>query len=189
VQQRGAVTTIRLREPFGELRAKLRRTSVAVGTALCVAVTGAWGGMEAPVLAAQSALVARPVPGAEPARPAHPADPARRVQPARPAPSAQVAPDTTARRPTLTFADSTRQATLGRAYKLALHNLLDINTVAYDAATYDSTGFLADPPGTFVRAGGGYDQPWTRDASVNTWNAGASSCSRTRSGGTSASGS
>jgi glycogen debranching enzyme len=27
--------------------------------------------------------------------------------------------------------------------------------------------------GTFFRAGGGYEQPWTRDASVNAWNAGS----------------
>ncbi len=74
-------------------------------------------------------------------------------------------------RPILIFADTAVQATLGAAYRLALHNLLDINTVAYDSATYDATGFLASPPGTFVRAGGGYDQPWTRDASVNSWNA------------------
>lgn len=74
-------------------------------------------------------------------------------------------------RPTLAFADSTLESTLGRAYALALANLLDVNTVPYDAAVYDSTGFLTDPPGTFIRAGGGYRQPWTRDASVNSWNA------------------
>ena len=153
------------------MRGKLRRMSGTVGAALCVAVLGAWGGTDASVLAGQSALVARPVPGAEPARPAQLADPARRVPPAHPPRPAQLARDAAARRPTLTFADSARQATLGRAYELALHDLLDINTVTYDAAAYDSTGFLSDPPGTFVRAGGGYHQPWTRDASVNTWNA------------------
>ncbi len=28
-----------------------------------------------------------------------------------------------------------------------------------------------DPPGTFIRAGGHYQTPWTRDTSVNSWNA------------------
>ncbi|MCG6955326.1 MAG: hypothetical protein LJF04_04970 [Gemmatimonadetes bacterium] len=79
--------------------------------------------------------------------------------------------DPVASRPTLTFVDSASQATLGVAYEHALGNLLDVNTVRYDAAVYDITGLLADPPGTFIRAGGGYGQPWTRDASVNTWNA------------------
>jgi glycogen debranching enzyme len=74
-------------------------------------------------------------------------------------------------RPTLSFADSTLQATLAVAYRHALENLLDVNTLRYDAAVYDATGLMADPPGTFIRAGGGYSQPWTRDASVNTWSA------------------
>lgn len=56
---------------------------------------------------------------------------------------------------------------LAATYQAALVNLLDVNTVPYDPAVYDRTGLLADPPGTFVRAGGGYQQPWTRDASVN----------------------
>ncbi|WP_326673402.1 hypothetical protein [Streptomyces sp. NBC_01257] len=30
---------------------------------------------------------------------------------------------------------------------------------------------MTDNPRQFVRAGGGYDQPWTRDAAVNTWKA------------------
>jgi glycogen debranching enzyme len=58
-------------------------------------------------------------------------------------------------------------APLAAAYRSALRNLLDVNTVRYDPAVYDRTGLLADPPGTFVRAGGGYQQPWTRDAAVN----------------------
>lgn len=60
---------------------------------------------------------------------------------------------------------------LGGAYEAALENLLDTNTVPYDPAVYDATGLMTDPPGVFIRAGGGYEQPWTRDASVNSWNA------------------
>ncbi|GAA3795428.1 glycosyl hydrolase family 65 protein [Streptomyces phyllanthi] len=62
---------------------------------------------------------------------------------------------------------------LGNAYRSALRNLLDINTVPYDPAEYDRTGLLTDPPGALIRAGGGYEQPWTRDAAVNVWNAAA----------------
>ncbi len=80
-------------------------------------------------------------------------------------------PNTDASRPVLTFANAGSQSTLGTAYTNALRNLLDVNTVPYDDATYNSTGFLSNPPGTFIRAGGGYNQPWTRDASVNSWNA------------------
>jgi hypothetical protein len=74
-------------------------------------------------------------------------------------------------RPTLTFADTTTQAELGTAYTKALSNLLDTNTVAYDPATYNSSGLMTTDPQTFIKAGGGYDQPWTRDAAVNSWNA------------------
>ncbi len=71
-------------------------------------------------------------------------------------------------RPALTFKDPNMQTTLGAAYSLALTNLLDVNTVPYDA-TYNATGFLKN--GLFIRAGGGYAQPWTRDATINSWNA------------------
>ncbi|WP_078863825.1 ricin-type beta-trefoil lectin domain protein [Streptomyces sp. AcH 505] len=74
-------------------------------------------------------------------------------------------------RPTLTFADSATQAKLGAPYTKALANLLDTNTVSYDPAVYNSSGLMTDDPQTFIRAGGGYDQPWTRDAAVNSWNA------------------
>ncbi|MFI1259242.1 MGH1-like glycoside hydrolase domain-containing protein [Streptomyces netropsis] len=54
-----------------------------------------------------------------------------------------------------------------------MRNLLQTNTVPYDPAVHNRTGLMADPPGTLFRAGGGYGQPWTRDASVNAWNAGS----------------
>jgi hypothetical protein len=74
-------------------------------------------------------------------------------------------------RPGLAFSNPAAQSTLGTAYNAALRNLLDINTVVYDPAVYNGTGLMTNPPGTFVRAGGGYAQPWTRDASINSWNA------------------
>ncbi|MFD0636488.1 ricin-type beta-trefoil lectin domain protein [Catenulispora yoronensis] len=77
----------------------------------------------------------------------------------------------TASRPTLSFANSATQAGLGAAYTKALTNLLDVNTVPYDPSVYNSSGLMTSSPGTFVRAGGGYSQPWTRDATVNSWNA------------------
>ncbi|WP_344319105.1 MGH1-like glycoside hydrolase domain-containing protein, partial [Actinocatenispora thailandica] len=78
-------------------------------------------------------------------------------------------------RPAIEFAAAVDRS-LGAAYRAALHNLLDINTVPYDPAVYDRTGLLSDPPGTFLRAGGGYDQPWTRDAATNSANAGSLLC-------------
>jgi hypothetical protein len=71
--------------------------------------------------------------------------------------------------PTLTFANAAAQSTLGQAYSLALKNLLDINTVPYSSAD-DSSGLLQNPPGTYIQAGGGYPEPWTRDDAVNSWN-------------------
>ncbi|WP_329174662.1 ricin-type beta-trefoil lectin domain protein [Streptomyces sp. NBC_01477] len=74
-------------------------------------------------------------------------------------------------RPTLAFANASTQATLGAAYTKALTNLLDTNTVSYDPAVYNSSGLMTNNPQQFIRAGGGYAQPWTRDAAVNSWNA------------------
>lgn len=74
-------------------------------------------------------------------------------------------------RPALAFSNADTQSKLGPAYTKALTNLLDTNTVAYDPAVYNSSGLMTKDPQTFVRAGGGYEQPWTRDAAVNSWNA------------------
>jgi glycogen debranching enzyme len=46
-------------------------------------------------------------------------------------------------------------AVLSTLYGAALHNLLDVNVTAAG----------------FVRAGGGYNDPWTRDAAINCWHA------------------
>jgi hypothetical protein len=74
-------------------------------------------------------------------------------------------------RPTLAFTNPSTQSTLGAAYAKALTNLFDVNTVPYDASVYNQAGLMTNPPNTFIRAGAGYAQPWTRDASVNSWNA------------------
>lgn len=75
--------------------------------------------------------------------------------------------------PTLTVTQPRIQALLGPAYAGALTNLLDTNTVPYDPDVYDGSGLMDPAVGTFFRAGGGYEQPWTRDAAVNSWNAGS----------------
>ncbi|MGW4527215.1 MGH1-like glycoside hydrolase domain-containing protein [Amycolatopsis sp. NPDC004378] len=79
------------------------------------------------------------------------------------------APAASAATPSLEFANPGSQALFGTAYDAALRNLLRTNTIGYDAK-YDKSGLL-DPSVGVVRAGGGYDQPWTRDASINSWNA------------------
>lgn len=74
-------------------------------------------------------------------------------------------------RPSLTFADSSAQSLLGYAYRLALSNLLDINTVPY-RPTDDTSGLMSG--GKLIQAGPGYaGQAWTRDGAVNSWNAGS----------------
>ena len=90
---------------------------------------------------------------------------------ARPA-SAQ---NITARRdaPTLRFANEATQNKLGRAYDSALDNLLILNTVPDRQNRYNPTGLMAPGNNYFIKAGGGYDTPWTRDASINSWNAGS----------------
>lgn len=73
--------------------------------------------------------------------------------------------------PRLTFQDRAVQGRLGTAYRAALENLLRINTVPDLVRAHDASGLLTGDPALFIRAGGGYDQPWTRDASLNSWNA------------------
>ncbi|TCC30876.1 MGH1-like glycoside hydrolase domain-containing protein [Kribbella speibonae] len=76
---------------------------------------------------------------------------------------------TDSRRPVLRFEDSDRQALFGATYEAALENLLGVNTVPY-GEVHARSG-LMDPAVGMVRAGGGYEQPWTRDATINSWNA------------------
>ena len=74
--------------------------------------------------------------------------------------------------PTLQFQNGLTQRTLGRAYNDALDNLLRINTVSDSENKHDKAGLMSDSK-LFIKAGGGYDEPWTRDASINSWNAGS----------------
>lgn len=60
---------------------------------------------------------------------------------------------------------------IANAYKQALQNLLQINTVPCPSETYNRTGLLDENLGLMMRAGGTYPTPWTRDAAVNTMNA------------------
>ncbi len=55
----------------------------------------------------------------------------------------------------------------------ALQNLLDINTIPADFETYNATGLLSPDAPFLIRAGGDYNTPWTRDASINSWCAGS----------------
>lgn len=75
--------------------------------------------------------------------------------------------------PSLLFSDASQQHSLGRLYEAALTGLIGINTIYATPAVYDHARLVGYPPGTFVRAGGGYPSPqrWTRDAAVNAWNA------------------
>lgn len=73
--------------------------------------------------------------------------------------------------PRLRFERRLQQGTLGKAYDDALDNLLRTNTIADTENKHNPTGLMSSPPGTFVRAGGGYGEPWTRDSSLNSWNA------------------
>lgn len=76
-------------------------------------------------------------------------------------------------RPQLTFQSIELQQRIAAVYQDALHNLLDINTRAAQPGHHNPIGRMQTPPGTFIRAGGAYDQPWSRDASLNSWFAGS----------------
>ena len=66
---------------------------------------------------------------------------------------------------------SSLEATIGAAHQLAIQNLLTLNTIRDPKQNHNRSGFFRDPPGTFIRAGGDYQTPWTRDSSINSWNA------------------
>ncbi|GAA1573333.1 hypothetical protein GCM10009789_28560 [Kribbella sancticallisti] len=76
---------------------------------------------------------------------------------------------TTDSRPALRFEDPETQALYGATYEAALENLLETNTVPF--GEIHARSGLMDPAVGMVRAGGGYEQPWTRDATINSWNA------------------
>ncbi len=72
--------------------------------------------------------------------------------------------------PELQFQNRLAQGTLGKAYAGALDNLLRVNTVPDTKDNHNKAGMMT-APAVFIKAGGGYDEPWTRDASLNSWNA------------------
>lgn len=74
--------------------------------------------------------------------------------------------------PQLRFQNRLLQGTLGKAYQGALDNLLRLNTVPDLKNEYNKAGLMTTGD-KFMRAGGGYNTPWTRDASLNSWNAGS----------------
>ncbi|GAA3084587.1 glycogen debranching enzyme [Kribbella aluminosa] len=61
-------------------------------------------------------------------------------------------------RPVLVPPAGLRGENLEVCYAAALHNLLDVNTISDGSTAY-------------LRAGGGYSDPWTRDAAINSWHA------------------
>ena len=56
-----------------------------------------------------------------------------------------------------------------RCFDAAVHNAVKINTVRCRYKKYNETGLLEYP--YMIRAGKDYNSPWTRDASINTWQA------------------
>jgi glycogen debranching enzyme len=72
--------------------------------------------------------------------------------------------------PVLTFENQKVQPSLGVAYSRALDNLLRINVLPAGPGQLRS-GLVSGADAKFVRAGGDYQDPWTRDASINSWNA------------------
>lgn len=56
-----------------------------------------------------------------------------------------------------------------RCFDAALRNVAKINTVRCSYKKYNKTGLLNHK--YMIRAGGNYKTPWTRDASINTWQA------------------
>ena len=74
--------------------------------------------------------------------------------------------------PKLRFENRLVRGTLGKTYDGALDNLLRLNTVPDLKNEFNKAGLMA-PGDFFMRAGGGYNTPWTRDASLNSWNAGS----------------
>lgn len=71
----------------------------------------------------------------------------------------------------LSFENKEMDSLLAGAYYSAIDNLLNINTVNCDEKIYNRTGLLQQPEALMLRAGGDYNTPWTRDASINSWNA------------------
>ena len=77
-------------------------------------------------------------------------------------------------RPTLKFAGSVpATAAIEDAFKMALDNLIDINSIPYDRGKWNDTGLLETAADSrFLRAVPAYgDNPWVHDGAHNTWSA------------------
>ncbi len=64
---------------------------------------------------------------------------------------------------------STPDTDINRCLDAAIHNVSHINTVYCSYRRYNKTGLLNHH--YMIRAGRNYKTPWTRDASINTWQA------------------
>ena len=58
------------------------------------------------------------------------------------------------------------------AFDEAVRNVTVTNLIPFDEKNHNSTRLLDREDPAMIRAGGGYDTPWTRDSAVNTWMAG-----------------
>lgn len=77
-------------------------------------------------------------------------------------------------RPTLKFAGSApATVAIEDAFKMALDNLIDINSIPYDPGKWNDTGLLETAADSrFLRAAPAYgDNPWVHDGAHNTWSA------------------
>ena len=77
-------------------------------------------------------------------------------------------------RPTLKFTNPTPPTeAVENAFKMALDNLIDINSIPYDPNKWNDTGLLETAKESrFLRAAPSYgDNPWVHDGAYNTWSA------------------
>ena len=77
-------------------------------------------------------------------------------------------------RPTLKFTGSApATVAIEESFKLALDNLIDINSIPYDPNKWNDTGLLETAADSrFLRAAPAYgDNPWVHDGAYNTWSA------------------
>ncbi len=77
-------------------------------------------------------------------------------------------------RPTLKFTGfAPVTAAIEESFKIALDNLIDINSIPYDPNKWNDTGLLETAADSrFLRAAPAYgDNPWVHDGTHNTWSA------------------
>lgn len=73
--------------------------------------------------------------------------------------------------PKLVFENTKLNELLSKVYDSAVHNLISINIIECNEEAYGKTGLVQSPNPLIIRAGGDYNSPWTRDASINSWSA------------------